>query len=311
LVAVLYNNIFREGGNVEYFKPLDRQKGIQFIVFITLLCDILIILGSIYLDDYVLNIFLRAFLIVFNIYQIYHIAVFATLNYAMDKDNFYIITFGGIKKVILPFSDMERYIKSGGDINAIRLSGYGKKNFVIGKCFFKKIGLVNMYVTSSKNIFYLKNNYGVYGISPSNFERVEENLISKDIFIGDWYAKVNKSVNLYKDKHFIVPLIISVLIIVFFTMRPAILYYKGLLPSSMPLSFNIKFQPTIIGTSRDFLFKQMSYGAFNTAILLCMYFAAHFSAKHHKKSSYKYLYISLVIALIFFLIQEKILSKVI
>lgn len=311
MIAVLCHNIFREGGNVEYFNPLERQKGIQFIVFVTLLCNVFIILGSIYLDDYVLNIFLRAFLIIFNVYQIYHIAVFSTLKYAMDKDNFYIITLGGIKKVILPFREMERYIKVSGDINAIKLSGYGKKNFVIGKCFFEKIGFVNMYVTSSKSIFYLKNNQGVYGISPSDFEKVEDNLISKDIFTGDWYAKANKPVNLYKDKHFMIPLTISIVIIVFFTMRPVLLYYKNLLPSSMPLSFNIKFQPTIIGTSRDFLFKQMSYGAFNAAILLCMYFSAHFSAKHHRKSSYKYLYISLIIALIFFLIQEKILSKVI
>ncbi|MFT8313386.1 MAG: PH domain-containing protein [Clostridium sp.] len=296
---------------MEYFKPLDRRKGMEFIIFITLLFDILIGLGSIYLNDYVLNIFLRAFLIVFNIYQFYHVALFVTLNYAVDDEAFYIITFGGMKKTILPFKEMEKYSKSSGSIEAVKLSGYGKKNFVIGKCFFKKLGFVNMYVTSSKNIFFLKNNQGVYGVSPESFKSFENRLISENISIGDWYAKSNKPVNLYRDKHFMIPLLASIIIIVFFTLRPAILYYKNLLPSSMPLSFNIKFQPTIIGTSRDFLFRQMSYGAFNTAILLCMYFAAHFSAKHHRESSYKYLYVSLAIALIFLLIQQRIISRVI
>lgn len=296
---------------MEYFKPLERTKGSGFIILITFLCDVLIILGSIYLNDYVLNIFLRIFLIVFNVYQFYHIILFLTLKYAMDNEAIYIFTLFGLKKVIITFEEMERYSKVCGSINAVRLSGYGKKNFSIGKCFFKNFGVVNMYVTSNKNIFYLKNNNGVYGLSPENFKSFEDKLISKDIIMGDWYAKVNRPISLYRDKYFMTPLVISIVVIVFFTLRPLILYYKNLLPASMPLSFNIKFQATIVGTSRDFLFKQMSYSAFNAAILLCMYFAAHFNAKHHKKSAYKYLYISLVIAVIFLLIQQRILSKLI
>lgn len=295
---------------MEYFKPLDSKKCIGFIVFITLLCDVVIVLGSIYLDDYVLNIFLRAFLVIFNIYEFYYIGIFATLKYAIDNYNLYIITYGGLKKIILPFESMERYIKVEGNINAIKLGGYGKKDFIVGKCFFKKIGFVNMFITSNKNIFYLKNNQGVYAVSPKDFKTFENKLISKNIFLGDWYAKLSKPMNIYRDKHFMVPLIITIVIIMFFTLRPIILYHKNLLPSSMPLSFNIKFQPTVIGTSKDFLFKQVSYGALNAAILLCMYFSAHFSAKHHRKSSYKYLYISLLISVIFLIIQEKILRNV-
>lgn len=296
---------------MEYFKPLDRRKGSEFIILITFLCDIFIILGSVYLDDYVLNIFLRAFLIIFNAYQFYHITLFLTLKYAIDNEAFYVITLFGFKKVIVPFNEMERYSKASGSINAVRLSGYGKKNFAIGKCFFKNFGVVNMYVTSNENIFYLKDNHGVYGVSPENFKSFEDKIISKGIKMGDWYAKENKRMMLHMDKYFMIPLVISIAIITVFTLRPLILYYENLLPASMPLSFNIKFQATIVGTSRDFLFKQMSYSAFNTAILLCMYFAAHFNAKHHKKSAYKYLYISLVIAVIFLLIQQRIISKII
>lgn len=296
---------------MEYFKPLDRRKGSEFIILMTLLCDIFIILASVYLDDYVLNVFLRIFLIAFNVYQFYHIALFLTLKYAIDNEAIYIITLFGLKKIILPFEEVERYSKASGSINAVRLSGYGKKNFSIGKCFFRKFGVVSMYVTSSKNILYLKNNHEVYGISPENFKDFEDKLISKDISMRDWYAKITKPMGLYRDKHFMIPLIISIIIIAFFTLRPIILYYENLLPASMPLSFNIKFQATIVGTSRDFLFRQMSYGAFNAAILLCMYFAAHFNAKHHKKSAYKYLYISLGIAVIFLLIQQRIISYLI
>ncbi|WP_010236474.1 PH domain-containing protein [Clostridium arbusti] len=296
---------------MEWFKPLDRKKGSQFIIIITILCDIFIVLGSIYLNDYLLDIFLRTFLLVFNIYQIYNIALFLTLRYSMDNEAFYIITLFGLRKSKLLFKEMEAYTKSQGIINAVRLSGYGKKNFAIGKCFFKKLGFVNMYVTSNKNVFYLKDNDEVYGVSPEDSKIFEDRLIHMGIGMGEWSPEKTKPVRLYKDNHFNIPLILSIVIIVFFTLRPLILYYKGLLPSSMALSFNIKFQPTIIGTSRDFLFKQMSYSAFNAAILLCMYFAANFSAKHHKKTSYKYLYISLGIAVIFLLIQQRIISKVI
>lgn len=296
---------------MEYFKPLDRRKGSEFIIIITVLCDIFIILGSIYLDDYLLNIFLRIFLVAFNTYQFYNIMIFLTLEYSMDEEALYIISLFGLKKSKLPFEKIEAYNKARGNINAIRLSGYGKKDFAIGKCFFKNLGFVNMYVTSNEDIFYLKDNEEVYGVSPQDYKSFEDKLISKGITMGEWSPEKTKPVRLYKDNHFNIPLILSIIIITFFTLQPIILYYKNLLPSSMPLSFNIKFQPTVIGTSRDFLFKQMSYSAFNVAILLCMYFAANFSAKHHKKSSYKYLYISLAIAAIFLLIQQRIISKVI
>jgi hypothetical protein len=77
----------------------------------------------------------------------------------------------------------------------------------------------------------------------------------------------------------------------------------------MPLSFNAKFQPTIMGTSKDFVFKQLEYGLLNMALVFCMYYAAHLNAKHHKKSAYKYMYFSLAILIVSLIIQQKVLCS--
>ena len=83
----------------------------------------------------------------------------------MDDENLYITSAFGIKKIKIPFSEIQGYTKAKGHIRGVKLSGYGKNHFAIGRAVIEKIGNTYMFVTSTKNIIYLKTediNYGCH-----------------------------------------------------------------------------------------------------------------------------------------------------
>lgn len=291
------------------FKPEKRINGSMFIIIITVLCDIIVIVTSIFVNGYVLNVFLRTFLVLFNIYQLYYILQFATLNYDFGDGELKIVSIFGLKQTKILFSDLEKYTKATGNIDAIKLSGYGGRSFAIGRCVFNKLGVVNMNVTYNENMFFLKSRKDVYAISPLNVVGFENELNSIGVEFGNWNVTSKSAERLYKDNYFRIPFFLVSIFIVIFIARPLYLYYGNMLPKSMPLSFNVKFQPIIMGTSREFVFKQLEYGLLNMALVFCMYYAAHLNAKHYKKSAYKYIYFSLVVIVVFLIVQQKIFSN--
>ncbi len=291
------------------FKPKKRLYGSMIIILITLLCDSLVVVTSIFVNDYVLNIFLRTFLVMFNIYQIYYILQFATLNYELGDGILRISSIFGLKQTKISFSDLEKYTKTTGNMDAIKLSGYGGQSFAIGRCFFNKLGPVNMNVTNNENIFFIKTREDIYGISPLDAIEFEKELNFIGVQFGNWSVTNKTTERLYKDNYFRIPFFLVSILIIVFIARPLYLYYENMLPSAMPLSYNAKFHPIIMGTSKEFVFKQLEYGLLNMALVFCMYYAAHLNAKHYKKSSYKYIYFSLAVVIIFLIIQQKVLSS--
>lgn len=213
-----------------------------------------------------------------------------------------------MNKLEISFDSIEKYTKISGNIDAIKISGYGRSNFAIGKFVLKKIGVINMFVTSSKNMFYLKTTGGNYGISPEKQETFEHMLKSKGIICNEWISEKATSVKIYKDNQFKIPFFFVSIIIIIIILLPLLLYINHKLPSAMPLSFDATFKPRIMGTNKEFVFRQMAYGAFNMMILLCMYFAAYINAKYIKKLAYVYIYISLIISVAFLFIQFRILA---
>jgi hypothetical protein len=208
---------------------------------------------------------------------------------------------------MIPFKCIQGYKKASGYIKGVRLSGYGNNNFVIGRSVIDKIGSTYMFVTSTKDIIYLKTEDMNYALSPENILEFEKNLKNKNINNLNWEYKPNKNINLYKDKKFFIPFVIVSIISLIITLNPIIMYLYNKLPTIMPMSFDSKFTAIQFGTGKQFAFKQMVYGLFNMAILFCMYYAAYFCAKYDRKSSYKFIYISLILTLALLTIQIKIL----
>ena len=190
---------------MEHFRPINRSIGCIYITLVTILFNVAVIFASIYFNDYILNVFLRIFLVAFNIYQLYYIILSYTISYAYDNKFIYIISFFGMNKLEISFDSIEKYTKISGNIDAIKISGYGRSNFAIGKFVLKKIGVINMFVTSSKNMFYLKTTGGNYGISPEKQETFEHMLKSKGIICNEWISEKATSVKIYKDNQFKIP----------------------------------------------------------------------------------------------------------
>lgn len=286
------------------YKPL-KGVGIYYLLAMLLFYDVLIVLGIDLVDSYVLSSLLRLLLVVFTIYQLYYILLCSSLKYGLDDENVYILGF--LRKIKIPLKQIDGYKIHSGNINGVKLSGFGTNSFAIGKSVVKKIGTTNIYVTSSKNIVYLKVGDTNYAISPQEHYKYEEFLNKKGIKTLDWEYRWKEDVHLYKDKHFMIPFIIVSIIIIVLTLNPFVLYLMGKLPDTMPLNFDSSFIPVDYGSGKQFAFNQMIYGVLNMAILFCMYYASHFYAKYDKKSAKKFIYVSLVIALAFLLIQFRIL----
>lgn len=289
---------------MEIYKP-SRGNGIYQLVGLLLAYDLLFIIGLLLVNSYILSSLLKIALIIFTVYQLYYIIVYTTLKYAFDDKNIYILNF--IKTIKIPYDEINSYKVEEGNINGVKLSGFGTSNFALGKSVIRKIGTTNMFVTTNKNIIYIKVNEKNYAITPKDIESFKNNLNYNNINENQWDKLQSKQVSLHKDKGFMIPFIAASIIITILTLNPFILYLSNKLPSSMPLNFDSSFFPVDKGTGKQFAFNQMIYGVLNMAVLFCMYYASHFHAKYDKKSAKKYIYISLLIAAAFLLIQIRIL----
>lgn len=284
-----------------------KGVGVWTIVGITVIYNVFMIVLINFINSYeIFNLFKLAFISV-NAYQIYYIIICGTLKYSMDEENLYITSMFKFKNEKIPFKDIRMYQKSKGYIKGVKLSGYGKSKFAIGRSFIHKVGRTYMFVTSTKNVIYLKTDDITYGISPENFQEFELKIQERHIENLQWENKLNKGVELRKEPKFLVPFIIAAIIVLMLTLNPIIMYLYGNLPDRMPLSFNPNFIAVEFGTGKQFAFKQMTYGLLNMGLLFCMYYAAYIFSKYDKKVFYKFIYTALVVAAFFLIMQIRIL----
>lgn len=290
-------------------KRFKSRKGIGIIslLSITILVDLIVFFFLYKAETYELIILLKFLLFFINIFQFYYILSYSTLKYNVDDESINISLLFGLKKIKIPFNEIDMYDKTKGILKGVRLSGYGTNHFAIGKSIIDKIGTTYMFVTSNKNVFYLKKKDICYALSPDDNEAFEDILKNKGIVLSKWNFKVKNSSDIFKDKIFLMLLIFTSIIIIAITINPLMYYIKNKLPVVMPISFNKYFIPVKQGTSRQFVFRQMTYGALNMVIFICMYYASFFCAKYDKKSKYNFIFISLVISMIFLIFQIKIL----
>jgi hypothetical protein len=258
-------------------------------------------------NTYLLYVILLVALILVDLYYMYYFFFNFTLSYKI-QDNYIIIShFWGLRRLRIDIGKVKGFTEESGRIHGIKLSGIGNDRFSFGRNIIDKIGTTYMFVSSSKNILYLKTEQMCYAISPDKDKEIKELLLKNNVpeFIEE-YAE-NTKVELHKDKKFVLPFSIISILIVLMILIPFILYLKGMLPETMPLTFDASFRMLQEGTGKQFAFKQMTYGVLNMIILFCMYYAAYFCAKYDRKTAYRYLYLSLAVVLVFFFLQIKIL----
>ncbi|MDP4145893.1 MAG: PH domain-containing protein [Bacillota bacterium] len=284
-----------------------KGNAYKYILLITVLCNAFFVFISFFINSYIAAIFIRIFLVVFNLYQLYYLLLSIFVEYQVSNDRLDIVALTGFKDVSLNLKDITMYSRISGNINGVRLSGYGRDSFALGNFVISKIGLVHMYVTSSRDMFYLKEKDETYAVSPEDAEKFENILIEKGVKKGEWEGVKIKSSQLYKDKRFMVPFFVVSFAIIALCLIPVVLYLRNVLPVKMPISFDTKFMPAKWGTGKQFAFQQMIYGAYNAGILFCMYYAAYFNAKYSRKLAYKYIYLSLIITVTFLFMQFKML----
>jgi hypothetical protein len=289
---------------MEIYRPA-KGMGLYRLLGALLLYGILIVLTVIFVNSYVVSSLLKVFLILFIIYHLYYILLFSTLKYTIDDKYIYITNF--FRKIKVSIAEIEAYQVCSGNINGIRLSGFCTNDFSLGRSFIKNIGSANMFVTTSKNIFYFKCGETNYAISPAAFSEFKDMLSAKGIPNSEWDYTWNSGTGLHKDKSFMMPFFIATIINIVLTLNPFVLYLMDKLPATMPLSFDASFMPLEFGRGKQFAFSQMVYGALNMAIQFCMYYAAHFYAKYDRRSVNKFIYVSLSISVAFLLIQFRIL----
>lgn len=277
------------------------------IIFaITALVDILFIIASLFVNNYIILNILELFAAIFNICQIYYIIKSLTLKYCYDEKNIYIVWCFGIKKITIAFEKIKMYNVFHGEVKGVKVWGYGRNAFALGTFFVNDTGIVNMFVTSTKDIFYIKTDHGIYGISPEDSNEVKKVFSEHNIILNSWKYEKKPKISLSRDRRFVILTVCISIIILIITIVPFILYWRGIIPGKMPLSFDSSFKPTMYGTAREFAFKQMMYGAYNMAIFFCVYYAAYLYSKYSKKIAYRLMYGCLLIAIIFSIFQIKV-----
>lgn len=284
-----------------------KGSGVYYILGMSILGDLLLGVLVFLIDSYEVLSILKVAIIVFNLYQLYYILICSSLKYFVDDDGIQILSVLKLKNIKIPFTSIQGYQKAQGHIRGMKLSGCGKNHFAIGRAIVEKIGSTYMFITSTKNIIYLKTDDINYGLSPENFHEFEKNLNDENVNCISWEYKVNKNVNLYKDKKFFIPFIIVTVAVLILTLNPIILYFCNKLPAMMPLNFSSHFVVIKFGTSKQFAFKQMVYGLLNMAVLFCMYNAGYLCARYDKKSAYKFIYVPLILTFVFLIMQIRIL----
>ncbi len=289
------------------FKSKHKLEIVPTIIT-TLLLNIIGIFVIYIGDSYLILNLIRTILIIYNIFNIYNILLWFTLKYEIHDNEIIIKAIGGLKKIRINLNDVQCYTIQTGKIKGIRLSGIASNKFALGRIAIKNLGTTRMFVTNSSSVIYLKTEDMNYGVSPISKVKFEEFLKEKCIINRPWEKKFNKTNRLYKDKQFIIPLIIASVITLVITFNPIVLYLFDKLPDVMPLAFDSSLRATEVGTDKQFVFAQMIYGICNMAILFCMYYASHFSARYDKKTAHRYIYGALVISLFLLILQFRIIS---
>ncbi|WP_346920363.1 PH domain-containing protein [Clostridium sp. UBA7339] len=291
----------------------NSNKKLEIIptIFTFVMFNVIGVWSAYVIDSYLMLSLIRVMLVICNIFYLYHIGVWLTVKYEITNSEVRISALGGLKKVILPLSDVECYTVEKGKIRGISLSGISSNKFAIGRIAVKNLGTARMFVTSGSGVIYLKTQDISYAVSPKNSEKFLEILEGLGIEENTWTKKYNKVSRLHKDKKFMYPLILTSTIILFTTFFPMVLYILNKLPDVMPLVINVSKEAGEVGTDKQFAFAQMLYGLLNMAVMFCMYYAAHFCAKYDKKSAYRYIYISLLVAIVFLYIQMRLIMSVI
>lgn len=292
--------------DVRIFKAM-KSRGLNYILFLTAIYNILTIFLIISVNMYELSMLLKLMLAVLDIYQLYYIMLNLSLKYSIDKGNICIIGAFGLKKVIIPIESINACKVKKGKIKGTQLYGYNRDYFAFGKSIIEDVGISHMFVTSGETVIYINTDSMNYGISPYESDEMIKYLTDMNFMDKSWHYSENKNVSLYKDKKFLIPFLAAAVIIIVMTLNPFILYLCNKLPSSMPLKFNAGFKPVLLGSGKQFVFRQMVYGVLNMALLFCMYYAAYFYAKYDKKSAYKFMYVPLIISAAFFIMQSRIL----
>ncbi|HHD2752501.1 TPA: PH domain-containing protein [Clostridium perfringens] len=234
---------------------------------------------------------------------IYYILLDLSLAYEVNDDYIEINCFKGLKKLRINFKDINGFLEQDNFINGFKLSGFGKHKYCFGRCVVHNVGLARMFVTSGKRVIYIHTEDISYGLSPDEFEKFKELIISKGIKEESFKVKINNAREIIKDKGFYIPFIITSLIVLAIILIPSILYLSGIMPDKMPIDFNAHFIPCTFGSAKDFAGRQIIYGIMNMILLVCIYYASHFCAKYDKKLAQRYIYVSLIISLVFLISQ--------
>ncbi|WP_138204788.1 PH domain-containing protein [Haloimpatiens lingqiaonensis] len=285
-----------------------RGMGLFYQIFIVAVVNTAIGVLLFLSNSYVINVFSKILCVVFNLYMLYYIALFFTVKLVIDEEYIYILGIFNFKKVKIPIKDIEAYTVATGKIKGVRLSGVCNNNFALGRSIIDKIGVTRMFVTSNEVIIYIKTPEINYAISPKEYVSLENLFKEHNIPSGFYEINYKKNNALYKDKKFIRLFLVVSIIIIIMTLNPFILYIIGKLPRTMPLNYDAAFKPLLYGTSKQFAFRQMVYGALNMIVLFCMYYASYFHAKYDKKSSFIYIYMALIVSIGFLGMQFRILS---
>ena len=286
------------------------KKGVGHIhiLLIALVWNISIILLVGLIDVYEIVTLIKVFLIITDIYLGFNIIFILTMKYSIDDEKIIISGIGNVKKVIIPIKDITSYFISREHISSVKLYGFSTKKFAIGRFVVNKIGTTRMFATCH-NLIYLKTDEVNYAISPENLDLIAGIMDKHSIKSGKWEYDYENNSKLHNKKKFVVFIIVISALIFIFTITPLILYQANLLPKEMPLTLNSKFMPLIMGTSKQFVSKQLIYGIINMGILLCMFFAAFSHIKYDEKTAYIYIYISFIIAAVFFFMQVRIIFQ--
>ncbi len=167
------------------FKPISGS-GLISIVTNTIIYNAAVILIMLLVNSYEIMELLKICLIGLDIYFIYYILMYSTVYYCLDEENIYINSIFGLKQVVIPIKEIQCYKKQSGYIKNMRISGFSKYYYAIGRNIIDKLGNTYMYVTSNKTILYLKTDKINYGISPENVEEFELILKQADVKEEDW-----------------------------------------------------------------------------------------------------------------------------
>lgn len=258
--------------------------------------------------SYTISIILKILLVIFDIYQLYYIMVGLSLNYEVGEEYITIKGLYGLKTINIYYKDIIGY-NIQEEIDGIKLSGISFNDFIIGRCYIERLGTTRMYTTSKEKVVYILADHVNFAITPYEINKFEQALKEKGIkLIEEKEKREDEKINLHRDKIFMIPLVITTILSFIMIIVPFIYYLRGKIGETMPLSFDPSFNPTKIGTGKQFVFQQMIYGALNLALIFCMYFAAQINSKYYRKSSYKYIYIALAVAITFMILQIKIFS---